>query len=303
LPSLNLALEFPHDMKLRFGAAITVARPRLDELGGGASYTVVADNGTPTVIDGVPYYWTRNGGGNPKLKPWKANTYDLSFEKYFGDNKGYFSAAAYYKDLDTYIFNQSVVEDFTGVPLPTDPTNTYTTADANRQGVNTLKTNGKGGYVRGFELTASIPFSLFAEPLDGFGVILSGTKNSSSLIINGAQTPIPGLSTKIFNSTIYYEKYGFSARVSNRYRDDFVGEVPQFDATLILQNVSAESLLDAQIGYEIQEGSLKGLSFAISGTNLTDEPFVLSNVGSDPYNFVKYENYGAVYAVAVSYSF
>jgi len=30
---------------------------------------------------------------------------------------------------------------------------------------------------------------------------------------------------------------------------------------------------------------------------------VLSNVGSDPYNFVKYENYGAVYAVAVSYSF
>ncbi len=303
LPSVNLALELPHDMKLRFGAAITVARPRLDELGGGASYTVVSDTGTPTIVDGTPYYWTLNGGGNPKLKPWKANTYDLSFEKYFGDNKGYFAAAAYYKDLDTYIFNQSVVEDFTGVPLPTDPTNTYATADANRLGVNTLKTNGKGGYVRGFELTASIPFSLFAEPLDGFGVILSGTKNSSSLIINGDQTPIPGLSTKIFNSTIYYEKYGFSARVSNRYRDDFVGEVPQFDATLILQNVSSESLLDAQIGYEIQEGTLKGLSFAISGTNLTDEPFVLSNVGTDPYNFVKYENYGAVYAVAVSYSF
>ena len=84
---------------------------------------------------------------------------------------------------------------------------------------------------------------------------------------------------------MYYEKYGFSARVSNRYRDDFVGEVPQFDATLTLQNVSAESLLDAQIGYEIQEGSLKGLSFSVSGTNLTDEPFVLSNVGTDPYNF------------------
>ena len=157
--------------------------------------------------------------------------------------------------------------------------------------------------MRGFELTLSLPFSQFTEALDGFGIILSGTKNSSSLIINGDQTPIPGLSTKIFNSTIYYEKYGFSARVSNRYRDDFVGEVPQFDATLILQNVSAESLLDAQIGYEIQEGSLKGLSFSVSGTNLTDEPFVLSNVGTDPYNFVKYENYGAVYAVAVSYSF
>ena len=306
LPSLNLALEFPHDMKLRFGAAITVARPRLDELGGGASYTVVSDTGATTIVDGTEYWWTRSGGGNPKLKPWKANTYDLSFEKYFGDNKGYFAAAAYYKDLDTYIFNQSAVEDFSDVPLPTVPpgdTSTYAEADANRLGVSTLKTNGKGGYVRGFELTLSLPFSQFAEALDGFGIILSGTKNSSSLIINGDQTPIPGLSTKIFNSTIYYEKYGFSARVSNRYRDSFVGEVPQFDATLILQTVSAESLLDAQIGYEIQEGSLRGLSFSVSGTNLTDEPFVLSNTGSDPYNFVKYENYGATYAVAVSYSF
>ena len=36
LPSLNLALELPNEMKLRFGAAVTVARPRLDELGGGA---------------------------------------------------------------------------------------------------------------------------------------------------------------------------------------------------------------------------------------------------------------------------
>ncbi|HET9475635.1 MAG TPA: TonB-dependent receptor [Steroidobacteraceae bacterium] len=306
LPSLNLALEFAHDMKLRFGAAITVARPRLDELGGGASYTVTSDTGNPTIVDGTPYYWTRNGGGNPKLKPWKANNYDLSFEKYFGDNRGYVSAAVYYKDLDTYIFNQSTVEDYSGVPLPTIPPgdpSTYNTADANRLGVSTLKQNGKGGYVRGVKLTASIPFSLFSDALGGFGFIASGARNKSSIIINGAQTPIPGLSTEIFNSTLYYERFGFSARVSNRYRDDFVGEVPQFDATLILQNVSSESLLDAQIGYEIQEGTLKGLSFSVSGTNLTDEPFVLSNVGSDPYNFVKYENYGATYALAVSYTF
>jgi iron complex outermembrane receptor protein len=307
LPSLNLALEFPHDMKLRLGAAISVARPRLDELGGGSNYNVTNDQTNPTVVDGTPYYWTRNGGGNPKLRPWKANNYDLSFEKYFGENRGYVSAAIYYKDLDTYIFNQSTVVDFSGVPLPlpaspTD-TSTYNTANANRLGVSTLKTNGEGGYVRGVELTASIPFSLFSDALEGFGFIASGAKNSSSIIINGEQTPIPGLSTKIFNTTLYYERFGFSARVSNRYRDDFVGEVPQFDATLILQNVSSESLLDAQIGYTIEEGTMKGLSFSLSGTNLTDEPFVLSNVGSDPYNFVKYENYGAVYAVAVSYSF
>ena len=91
--------------------------------------------------------------------------------------------------------------------------------------------------------------------------------------------------------------------MSNRYRDDFIGEVPAFDATLQLNNVSAESLVDAQIGYAIQSGNLKGLSFSVSGTNLTDEPFQLSNIDSDPYHLIKYQKYGAVYAVAVSYTF
>lgn len=306
LPSLNLALELAHDMKLRLGAAITVARPRLDEMGGGASYTITSDSGAPWIVDGVPYYWQRNGGGNPRLRPWKANTYDLSFEKYFGGNKGYVSAAVYYKDLKTYIVNSSTFVSFEGVPLPTVPpgdTTTYTQADANRIGVATLKTNGSGGYIQGFELTASIPFSLFSDALDGFGFIVSGAKNDSSIRINGEDQRIPGLSTKVINSTLYFEKYGFSARVSNRYRDDFLGEVPLFDATLDFKNVSAESLVDAQIGYSVQSGALKGLSVSLSGTNLTDEPFVLNNLDTVPYNLIKYQNFGATYAVAVSYVF
>jgi iron complex outermembrane receptor protein len=306
LPSLNLALEMPHDMKLRFGAAITVARPRLDELGGGASYTVTSDQTAPPNFNGQPYYWTRGGGGNPNLKPWKANTFDLSWEKYFGDNQGYVSLAAYYKDLRTYIFNQSTVESFEGVPVPTvqpgDPT-TYNLADANRMGVSTLKQNGSGGYVRGFEITASIPFNLFSGALEGFGLIASAAKNSSEITINDIDTPVPGLSEEIFNTTLYYERYGFSARVSNRYRGKFLGEVPLFDATLSFNDVNAESLLDAQIGYNFESGALEGLSIAVSGTNLTDEPFLLSNVGVDPYHLIKYEKYGAVYALAVNYSF
>jgi iron complex outermembrane receptor protein len=306
LPSLNLALEFEHEMKLRFGAAVTVARPRLDELGGGASYTVTKDGVLPPNYNGDFYYWNRSGGGNPKLRPWKANTFDLSFEKYFGD-QAYVSLAAYYKDLKTYIFNASTVEDFTGVPLPpfdpADPLTTYNNADANRMGVSTLKSNGSGGYIQGLEFTASIPFSLFSDALDGFGFIVSAAKNSSSITINDVEIDVPGLSTKIINSTLYYEKHGFSARVSNRYRDDFLGEIPLFDATLAYNNVSAESLVDAQIGYSIQNGSLEGLSFSLSGTNLTDEPFVLNNLDQTPYNFNKYQVYGATYALSVSYVF
>ncbi len=35
-------------------------------------------------------------GGNPKLKPYRANAFDISYEKYFG-TKGYVSVAAFHK--------------------------------------------------------------------------------------------------------------------------------------------------------------------------------------------------------------
>jgi iron complex outermembrane receptor protein len=307
LPSLNLALELPNDMKLRFGAAITVARPRMDDLAGGAGYTVIADGATPENAEGQLLYWKRTGGGNPELKPWKANTFDLSLEKYFG-SQAYVSVATYYKRLTTYIFNSSVLASFEGVLLPgqdslDEPVVGFDEADANRLGVVTTKVNGSGGYIRGAEITFSLPLSIFSDTLDGFGFIVSGAVNDSSIDINGEETPVPGLSEKVVNTTLYFEKAGFSARLSNRYRGDFVGEVPEFDSTLTLKNVSAESLLDAQVGYEFQEGLMRGLSVSVTGTNLTDEPFQLNNVDDPSYNLIKYQEYGAVYSVALTYKF
>ena len=302
LPSLNLALELPHDQKVRLGAAVTVARPRMDELGGGNGYTVTPDDGDPVEgPNGEELHWTRNGGGNPELRPWEANTFDLSWEKYFGDNQGYVSLAAYYKDLKTYIVQETFLFDFTGFELPVGD---YDEADANRMGLATRRVNGSGGYIKGFEATVSLPFATFSEKLDGFGLIVSAAKNDSSLIINGEQTPVPGLSTRVVNSTLYFERAGFSARVSNRDRGKFVGEVPAFDATLTLNNVAAESILDAQVGYEFREGSaLEGLSINLQGTNLTDEPFVLTQVGAPEDQIIKYQKYGAIYSLALTYRF
>jgi iron complex outermembrane recepter protein len=301
LPSLNLALELPHDQKVRVGAAVTVARPRMDEMGGGYGYNVIPDSGTP-VNDGqgTQFYWQRNGGGNPELKPWEANTYDLSWEKYFGENQGYVSLAAYYKDLKTYIVQETFLFDFTGYELPAGA---YTNANANRLGVATQRVNGEGGYIRGIEATVSLPFSAFSDALSGFGLIVSGAKNQSSIIVNGERIDVPGLSKRVINSTVYFEKAGFSARVSNRDRGEFIGEVPAFDATLTLNNVAAESILDAQIGYEFPEGPMQGLSINLQGTNLTDEPFVLSQVGAPRDQVIKYQKYGAIYSLGLTYRF
>jgi iron complex outermembrane recepter protein len=303
LPSLNLALELPHDQKVRLGAAVTVARPRMDDMGGGSGYNVTPDSGTPTQgPNGELYYWTSNAGGNPQLKPWKANTFDLSWEKYFGDNQGYFSLAAYYKDLRTYIVNETIIVNFDGFGLPS-PASDYDLANANRLGAQTAKVNGSGGWIKGVEATLSLPFGTFSKALEGFGLIVSAAKNDSEIMVNDTPIAVPGLSTRVVNTTLYFEKAGFSARVSNRDRDEFIGEVPAFDATLTLNNVAAESILDAQLGYEFRKGPMEGLSINLQGTNLTDEPFALTQVGTPSVNLIKYQKYGAIYSLALTYKF
>ena len=57
------------------------------------------------------------------------------------------------------------------------------------------------------------------------------------------------------------------------------------------------------MGYEFQDGRLKGLSLSLAGSNLTDQPFVLYNNRSDPHQVTKYEKYGAVYTFSVGYKF
>ena len=194
--------------------------------------------------------------------------------------------AVYYKDLKTYIFNQSTIEDFSGVPLPPvrparsgRPTTRRTRiAWAYRRSRRTAPV----AMSRAIELTASIPFSLFS---DAARWLRLHRQRREERVSDQDQwrghSDARACPTKVINTTLYYEKYGFSARVSNRYRDDFIGEVPNSMRRSRCKNVSAESLLDAQIGYEFQSGALKGLSVSLSGTNLTDEPFVLNNVDTD----------------------
>lgn len=304
LPSLNLALNFPADVKLRFAAAKTVARPRMDDLAGGASYSTISDNSSPlTGPNGQPIYWTQNSGGNPRLQPWRANAYDLALEKYFS-NRGYVSAAIYYKQLTSYIFPRFGLVDFTGVPLPPSQSGlTYTQADANRIGVGKVSTNGSGGSIRGAELSVSLPADLVMPALEGLGVIVAASWNHSELHPDGVEIPLPGLSPRVINTTLYYERAGFSVRVSDRIRGGFVGEVPAFDSSLTVNNVQSESVVDAQIGYTFSDGPLSGLSINLSGSNLTNEPFALYQVGAPEFNIIKYEKYGPVYALSTRYKF
>jgi iron complex outermembrane receptor protein len=307
LPSMNLNYDLGNDVHVRLAAATTVARPRMDDMAGGTSYSVATDS-TPNTSNGKITYWSAGGGGNAKLRPWKAQAFDLSIEKYFG-RKGYVSAAVYYKELDSYIFNKTTLVSFAGVLLPgqnaaSDPVPAnYTQANANRVGFSTVKVNGAGGHISGLELTASLPAETFVPALEGFGVIASASFNESEVKPTGTKIALPGLSPEVINTTIYYEKNGFSARISDRYRGTWLGEVPNFDSSLGAHYVKSEDIIDAQIGYEFTSGRLKGLSLNLSGTNLTNTPFVLYDTKGQPNRVLKYEKYGSTYTFSASYKF
>nr|WP_295108491.1 TonB-dependent receptor [uncultured Caulobacter sp.] len=293
LPSMNLQFALPNEQSLRFAVARTLARPRMDQMRASKTFSYDPAKAANTNINFSP--WS-GSGGNPELEPWRADAYDVSYEKYFG-RQAYISLAAFYKDLKTYVYDQSVIFDFTG--FPTGGGN-----PATRLGLVTTPQNGKGGAVKGVEFAASMPGALLTPILDGFGATFSASYTDSSIQPNPSDktTPIPGLSKTVANLTVYYEKNGFSFRISDRYRSKFLGEVSGFGNGRNYRMVKGEAVVDSQIGYTFSDGPMDGLSLLAQVNNLTNEPFVTYQ-NNDPRQVIDYQNYGRTFLVGLNYKF
>ena len=143
--------------------------------------------------------------------------------------------------------------------------------------------NGQGGSLQGLELTASIPFELFSEVLTGFGVVASASffDSSINLPVDPSNTSsmgtdpisLPGLSDRVYNWTLYYERNGFEARVNQRRRSDFIGEIGNFNGERQLRYVVGENITDAQVSYTFSSGGLAGMTLLVQGSNLTNESY------------------------------
>ena len=292
LPSLNLSFLLPYDQTLRVAAARQMARPRIDQLR--------ASNNSSIVFNQADEARWEGSGGNPGLEPWEANAFDASYEKYFGDS-GYISAAYFYKDLRTYIYDQQIEVDASGYPLPDG----YTGPTPSPIGFSTSPANGEGGSLSGWEFAVSIPFNLFTPALEGFGIQANHSDTDSSIKRqgpDGPDEPIAGLSDKVTNITLYYERAGFQARVSQRKRSDFLGEIQGFGADRTPRYIKGEEVLDAQIGYSFADGtSLEGLSLLLQVNNLTDEPY--REYFFDSGLAQRYEEYGRSVLFGVGYTF
>ena len=311
LPSLNLTGDFGSGKLLRLGLSKQIARNNMTDMRNSLAVSLGTPQTNPTTGAIIPPV-VSGSAGNPYLKPFKATALDLSFEKYFA-TKAYFSAAVFFKKLDSYIVPQTTLLDLTDLAksvgitsLP--PGSTY-------NGFLTQTVNGSGGNIKGFELAGSMPFDLLTKYLSGFGASASYSGTSSSVALPNllGLSPIsavpatgtmslPGLSKKNAKAILYFEKWGFSAFVADNYRSTYVGSVANsaIGGYPTLTTIKGSSWVSAQVGYEIQTGYAKGLAVRFEGNNLNDPTYLQLNQDGSVNSQTKT---GHQYILLVSYKY
>ena len=292
LPSVNIIFDVAEDHLVRFGAARTQSRSRMDRMDAGFG---ISFNNNPN--DGINW---RANGSNPGLKPQQADQFDLTYEWYFSDD-GYVGAAYFFKDLKNWQVELEDPRDFSDLTPPPPGA----TQPVNPNGFITYWQNSEGGDISGFELQGAIGFGQLAPALDGLGLVASATFIDSSIAVNGNEIQVPGLSEEVFNFTVYYERGGFEARVSSSMREDFLGEVSAISFSRELVSVKSTEILDAQVSYNFENSPvdwLRGLTLTLQGQNLTNEPFVTFQ-NNDPRQIRDYQVYEKNFLLGASYRF
>ena len=291
LPSLSLNARLPSDFVVRFAASKQIQRPRLDQM------RVAIGYGINTTVDPRGPIIT-GGGGNPRLRPYEARAFDLNVEKYFASN-GYVALQLFHKKITKYIDNGRTAFDFTGFPLPAG----LPPVDLN--GFIDAPVNTDGGKMYGAEVAATLPFSIITPMLDGFG-LTGGVGYTKTKVkdFNGNESQIPGYSKWVGNATLFFEKYGFNARGSVRYRSPFLGDFTGFGGSPTRREALKETIIDAQVGYDFQPtSSLAGLSLYLQGQNLTDERFASVTDPSTKLQVLDYQIYGRRFLAGFTYKF
>ena len=315
LPQFNFALLLPDDQVARLGLAKEMARPRMDQLKDAYDEGIGTGGGLPG-----------GSAGNPFLNPWRADAIDLSYEKYFAHNKGYFSAAVFLKNLKSYIYDSTNANYNFSQLIANIPPGYFGAGCPNASGqyaancpqfftTGTLKQplNGTGGKLKGVEFSVSLPGEMLGETLRGWGTLFSVSQTASNIQINdppgGSNSliatnglgiiPLPGLSKTVWNATVYYESNGFAARLATNARSKYIGEITNFSNDRTFQYVKGNQITDFQTSYEWQEGRMKGFMILFQINNLTNEPYV--SYQQSEARVIDYQTYGKQFLLGFNY--
>jgi TonB-dependent receptor len=276
LPSMNLSLAVKPNFYVRFAAANVMARPSLGFLSPGGS---ISTTGNLTIT-----------AGNPYLQPFRATTFDASFEYYF-ESGGLIGVGLFYKDIGTYVqqLRTNVPYNQTGLPLSLLPPN-FTGEEVFQV---TTPVNTEGGPLKGFEINWQQPFTFLPGKWANFGTLFAYTRVYSKIDYVTSPTnqtiireDLIGLSPESWSGTFYYDGPKFDARVSASYRSAFLQRVPGQNNNDV-EGKNSTLNVDFKLGYKLTEQ----LELTFEGTNLTDE-FNDQFIGRDRNSPVVYHHTG-----------
>ena len=287
LPNLNIKVNLTDDIVARFSASRTVTRPQVRDLAPRTNFDVLR----PASLDA--------SGGNPNLRPYTSNNFDLSLEWYPSATTT-LSAAVYYKNIDDFIVQTRSAEVFTianagGLPIGNGITG------ANQATFNVRRPrNAESASVRGIELNAVHTFDYLPSPLDGFGVALNATFVDSNASFDPGTTTtsfaVEGLGNS-YNATAFFEKGGFEARVAWNRRGRFLEALvtPGQGGDPVFRR--AYEQVDMRASYDLFEYA----QIFVEGTNVLSSRNITT--GRFDNQVLDYVDTGARYAAGVRFNF
>jgi iron complex outermembrane receptor protein len=315
LPSMNAAYEVADNMMVRVGVAKVMARPLLGNLA-----PSITGFSTPTTAGAT------SGGsitlGNPKLEPFRAVNYDLSFEWYFAPG-ALFSAAVFDKEISSFpqtvvssgtlssILDEDAIDQLRATQIPA----TGAPSAAQLAALSYINTqsydirqfrDAPGGYIRGIELNYQQNLTFLPWWLDKFGIQANYTHLESELnyIIDPgalatataaararvvAPGPFTGASPDAFNFTVFYDAKKWSARVSTAYRAKYFTQYPIASGTCDpgycdspLVNDFVGSEATTNVDASFSYKFNKNMSLSVEALNLTDQTSNRFGYAADP---------------------
>ncbi len=240
LPSLLVKWDANRDLKVRASYTQTIARPKYSDL-----VNKVVTDGTDEIKI-----------GNPDLNASLSHNVDLSADYYF-KSLGLVRAGVFYKRINDFIVDQTINDyDYQG--------ETYDDFK--------MPVNAGNADLIGAEIAFSRDFGFIDPALKcvGFSGTYTYTYTDATLAAiegrEGEKMSLPGSPENTANASIYFEKWGLTARLSYNYASSFIDELG--DTAFEDRYYDSAQYLDLNLNYSFK----KHYNVYADVTNMLNQP-------------------------------
>ena len=206
LPNIDINLEISEDLQLRLDASRSMTRPPLAAMSPVLNLTSSERVGSLVAT-----------GGNPGLRPFLSNNFDISSEWYYASNS-YVSANAFVKNVTNFIVSGTLGQTINGVIDPT------TTLPAQFRVSSYV--NGPSASVYGLEIALQHVWDDTGFGFQANGTVVGSNKPYDPHDLTTSGFAVTGLADSA-NVIAFYDKDGFEFRVAANWRDSYLDHFGQ----------------------------------------------------------------------------